>query len=91
MTKEEAKIILLEQALFQAILTIEFLDSCLLSPNFYYSHPEQTQDLLKEFKKLVKKKELCIHSEFVPDCKSCNQRIEERNKREEALKILTKE
>jgi hypothetical protein len=89
MTKDEARIVLLEQALFQAISTIEFLDGCLLYPKRYrYSYPKQTQDRLREFEKLVKPKEFCVHSMTVPDCPGCQQRVLEFIKRDEALKTL---
>lgn len=90
MNKDEARIVLLEQALRQAISTIEFLDACLLRPERYrYGYPDQTQDQLREFEKLVSvKEEFCVHSGFVPGCKSCNRRVEDWDKRDEALKVL---
>lgn len=90
MTKDQARIVLLEQALAQAISTIEFLDGCLLSPNYHYSYPEQTQDRLREFLALVpQSSNFCVHSGFVPNCSSCQKRISNWNKRDEALKVLS--
>lgn len=89
MTAEQAKIVLFEQALEQAIHTIEFLDGCLCHPNeCKYAYPEHTQTNLSEFKKLVVMKPLCAHSMDVPDCKSCQARNERWQQREEAIKTL---
>ena len=90
MTKEKAKIILLEQSLDDAIHTIEFLEKCILLPdNYVYTFPEQTQMKLKEYRTLVNYKEICFHSIDNVNCKGCQNRKKEFIKRQEALKILT--
>lgn len=92
MTKDQAKIVLLEQALEQSIHTIEFLDGCLRHPIEYkYAYPEETQRELTEFKKLVFVKPTCIHSMNVPNCESCQDRNKKWEQKIAALKLLNYE
>jgi hypothetical protein len=89
MTDEEAKLVLLEQALEQAISTIEFLNGCLLEPTQYnYAYPEQTQQKLTEFKKLIVINPRCIHSMYVSECESCQSRSKKWEQKEAAVNIL---
>jgi hypothetical protein len=60
MTKEEAKIIVLEDALRQAQSTVEFMHGCLTYPyenhpdgGYYYAYPEHTLKHLEEWKNLA--------------------------------------
>jgi len=89
MTKEEARIVLLEQALSQAICTIRFLDGCLREPGMYkYGYPDQTERHLDEMLELVGEPQLCFHSMDVLDCPSCQDRVKRFRDRDEAEKVL---
>ena len=96
MTKEEARIIILEDALRQAQWTVEFLHGCLVYPDngemkggYEYAYPEQTLDRLQEWRKLVPLPKLCNHSYNEIGCESCKNREEERTRLYEAKKVLS--
>lgn len=92
MTKEEAKIILLEQELVQAYHTINFMHGCLINPTGYkYSYPNQTTKELNEIKKLVNIPRGCPHSLTSPTCESCQERNKRHQERTDALKLLENE
>lgn len=90
MTIHQAKIILLEQALSQAVYTIDFLDNCLCNPNEYLcGYPDQTQTHLIEFKKLLPQSvPICTHSYTDKNCESCKHRLILDINKEEALEVL---
>jgi len=74
MTKEEARIILLEQIVIQAQGTVHFLHGCLTDPNNYkYSYPDQTMKRLQEWNKVVPSPSFCYHSVFVRSCAACQE------------------
>lgn len=91
MTKDEARIVLLEQALVQAQHTVEFLHSCLTLPEHYkYSYPDQTTREMGEWKKLVPPPEMCVHSGHQDGCKGCDNHrviVRQRVKAKEVLGI----
>ena len=91
MTKEQAQIVLLEQALEQAIRTIEFIDGCLRYPESYrYDYPEHTQKHIVEFRKLVPTGPIgCFHASMdTPDCASCKSHRVKYLQKEKAIKVL---
>lgn len=52
MTKQQAKIILLESYLIDAQYTVEFLHNCLTNKKLYkYKYPKETLDSLKRWNK----------------------------------------
>lgn len=89
MTKEEAKIIVLENALLQAYNSIEFLHKCLIHKERYsYDYPEKTHNQLIEIEKLIEISHGCFHSKFHEDCLDCNNSLEKFKKLEEAKRCL---
>ncbi|RJQ27064.1 hypothetical protein C4577_01960 [Candidatus Parcubacteria bacterium] len=95
MTKEEARIILLEDALRQAQHTVEFLHNCLLYPSdhhmnggYNYAYPEQTLKHLEDWNKLAPKEIFCNHSRYEESCKSCVDRVNEYKRLIEAKEII---
>ena len=71
MTPEQAKIVILEDALIQAHHTVSFLHGCLTNEKFRYYHPEQTYRSLHAWSQIVSIPEVCVHSVYKEDCKSC--------------------
>lgn len=67
----EDRIFLLEDAVHQAIHTIEFLHGCLTDPIFQYAYPEQTLNHLEQLRELAPPPELCVHSFHKEGCASC--------------------
>src|SRR5665213_546206 len=92
MTPDEAKIILLEDELQQAINQIEFLHNCLTSPGHNkYEYPEMTLSDLERFKKWVPEDACpaCIHAHWEHDnCPSCVATRTRWALRQEAKKVL---
>jgi len=95
MTKEEARLILLEHAVEQSQNTIDFMHQCLMdigstrNGKHVYTYPGHTTEFLKELCELVPpKKEICFHSMTVPGCKSCEHGSKWRKDRYEARKTL---
>lgn len=81
----ELRIMELEDALQQAVSTIQFLDGCLLNPTGYkYAYPEQTERRLKKFKELLPSSPGgCCHSYHDMECENCIYRLDRaRRKRE---------
>lgn len=75
MTKDEARIVVLEDALRQAQYIIEFLHNCLVNPDNGemkggYSY-ESTLKFLKELNELCPVGLSCFDSSFDEDCPSC--------------------
>lgn len=72
MTYHLAEIIILENALREAISTVNHLHDCLTNPEFAaYAYPEETARRLEEWGKLVGPNVNCHHSSFVADCQAC--------------------
>ncbi len=72
MNYHRAEIIILENALREAISSVEFMHECLTNPDLAsYTYPEQTTEKLSSWKKLVGPLEYCHHSSFVADCQAC--------------------
>lgn len=90
MTPEQARIVLLEDALIQACHTVSFLHGCLTSDRFKYSYPEQTAAHLQEWKALVTIPSGCHHSRFHENCEACKDHAKRRAALEEANKVLSK-
>ncbi len=101
MTPQEARIVLLEDALRQAQHTVEFLHNCLVNPvdknrkgfqGYSYGYPDQTIAHLKEWNELVPLVEdsvkPCFHSMIKKDCPSCQEHHRLRLQRFEAKKVL---
>lgn len=79
MTPEQARIVLLEDALIQSHHTIEFLHECLTSDGFSYDYPEQTVSRMAAIKALVDIPKGCHHSKHSFDCDECRARMLRRN------------
>ena len=91
MTKEEARIVLLEQAVMQAQNTIEFLVGCITEPGMYrYGYPKQTEQFLEELGKLVPRPKMCPHSGFKEGCEGCENTKKWHSDRRKALEVLDK-
>lgn len=93
MTKDKARIVLLEDALEQARNTIQFMHGCLTHPpQYYYAYPEHTEQMVEQINALVPERKYCMHSALRnnEDCESCAQRIERHTLRHEAEQILNK-
>jgi hypothetical protein len=87
MTKEEAKIVLLEQELVQAYHTISFLHNC-LTHKASYGYPEQTLKRLEDIKELVNIPKGCAHGGPTLGCKSCTDSLVRWRVRKEAQEVL---
>ena len=88
MTPQEARILILEDALSQAHHTVSFLHGCLTSKDFNYGYPHQTLETLKEWENLIDIPEGCMHSRFHKDCNLCQiQKVRQSNLRE-ARKVM---
>ena len=89
MNAQEAKIIILEDALRQAQNTVEFLHGCLTDPKgFNYAYPSHTLVYLKEWDQLAPRSPYCIHSFFKEDCEGCIVFRADRAQLYEARKTL---
>jgi hypothetical protein len=89
MTIDEARIVVLEDALRQAQNTVEFLHGCLVAPGSYtYAHPGQTLALLEDWASLVPRGEVCFHSGMEPDCPGCVERVNRQHQLGRALTAL---
>ncbi len=90
MTPQEARIILLEDALRQSHHTISFLYGCLESPDTHkHAHPDQTRDRLKAIEELTPmERESCYHSFDKPGCVACEERKVWRRRHHEARQVL---
>lgn len=89
MTRDEARIVLLEDALDQARSAIEFMDGCLTEPNLYlYEHPEQTVRKVNEIGKLVPRRRTCIHSRLHEGCLACLCLGRRRELHAQALRVM---
>jgi hypothetical protein len=90
MTEDEARTILLEDALDNAVQHIIFMHGCLTRPGqFSYAYPNMTQDLIAKIRKLTPEPNLyCHHSKFKDDCERCQNHREYMTRRHEAQQIL---
>ena len=95
MTEEQARIVLLEQAVEQAQSTIEFLHGCLTHPSsehasggYRYAYPEQTERQLRRLEALAPRGPMCVHSFERPGCEACESRVRRAMRRGEALEVL---
>jgi hypothetical protein len=92
MTADQARIVFLEDALDQAVHTIEFLHGCLTEDSFSYSYPEQTAREIAEFRQLVPARTLCVHSvdarQRGVDCPGCAAREAYWQRRAQAHEAL---
>jgi len=102
MTEQEARIVVLEDALKQAQNTVEFLHNCLVNPvdrdkktgclGYSYKHPDHTLQELKKWKMLAPRLgKHCYHSSNEPDCEVCQVNHKERIRLYEARKALNME
>lgn len=65
----------LEDALHEAIWTVEFLHGCLTAPETYsYAYPDMTAQRLDEWQTLAPTPPLCVHSKRVAGCPACEWR-----------------
>lgn len=88
MTEDQARVILLENALHGAASTIGFLHGCLTNPVFKYTYPDHTETTLSEIEDLVGQREYCVHSFFSEGCSSCEDRVDNWNKTAKAREVL---
>lgn len=82
--------ILLEDALVQAIYTVAFLHDCLMYPEYSsYKYPEQTGQYLDKWQRLVTIPPSCGHSYYAPgrgeECKGCEEHMVRRRRHAQAL------
>lgn len=90
MTPEQAQIVILQDALEQAVNTIEFLEGCLKNPNYKYVYPEQTQETLEKIKQyLPEKPQPCAHSKTRLDCPNCQDNLKRLEQMQKAQSILS--
>lgn len=81
---EEAYVLQLEDALYQAYNSIEFLHGCLTEPGLYrYDYPQMTQRGLARIHELLPPRpSLCVHSVRKPgECVSCDWQIARAQRR----------
>lgn len=96
MTREEARILVLEYALSEACATIEFLHNCLTKPHatdkhsgYVYRYPYQTVTQLGRLRPLLPPAPpTCVHSNSDPDCASCQWHTQHTARLVEAQRIL---
>jgi hypothetical protein len=89
MTPDQARIVLLEDALRQAQSTVQFLHGCLTSTALHvYRYPEHTQRDLDKWAALASKRPLCVHSGPQPGCVACEDRLQRHIEIGEARRIL---
>lgn len=73
---------LLDDALHQAIHTIEFLHGCLTDEQFSYEYPQMTKQELIELRELVSPRQTCFHSKLqTGSCEACKQHVERLDRR----------
>lgn len=89
MTKDEATIVIMKNALRECTSTIEFLHNCLTDPLYYkHEYPGGTVFRIKKLKELVGEEVMCVHSMTVEGCPGCEDRIKGWDERLEAEKVL---
>lgn len=88
MNADQARIVLLEDALEQAQHTVSFLHGCLTSDGYKYAYPEQTIRHLERWEALVPLRKLCVHSFTAEGCESCAARNERFARIAEAHEVL---
>ncbi len=88
MTKDEARIVLLEDQLIHSHYLITFLHGCLTSDKFKYAYPEQTLQHLEKIESLLKVPHGCYHSRFTANCDVCVEVHERHMKILEAKRVL---
>lgn len=95
MTRQEAEIFLLKDALMQAQHTVSFLHNCLVNPSsvprdggYKYAYPEQTLQRLEKWRKLAPTRLGCHHSGGEPECPECQERIKHARLLAEARRIM---
>ena len=88
MTHEDARLIILEDALIHSYRIIGFLHNCLTEENFSYEYPENTLKYIEYLESLIVIPNLCHHSYYAPDrgeeCKPCEEREKHRSELKEA-------
>ena len=87
MTPDQARIVLLEQDLTQALHTIVFLRDC-LKGNAKHMYPEHTELLIEHLRRVVPKRDPCGHSAFNQGCSGCITRHDDFVQAIEAAKVL---
>lgn len=97
MTREKARIVILEYEFQQARRLVEFLHNCLVHPDnnemkggCSYEYPEETIRRLEEWELLCPNSDLksCHHSKNDDNCESCRQRYQQRKLVQEAKEVL---
>lgn len=90
MTRDEAKIVLLEDALRQAQHTVEFMHGCLTEPERYsYMYPDMTLREVERWAKLAPPFKFCVHSKMrTQDCEACEHHYQQMLIRSEACDVL---
>lgn len=89
MTVEQARLIILEDALRQAQNTVQFLHGCLTTPAvFQYAYPHMTEQHLAQWAALVPPHDGCAHSRHHNDCAACVTHRETHLRLREAHAVL---
>ena len=88
MTPDQARIVLLEDALVDAQHLVEFLHGCLMDTNYSYAYPQHTQERLDEWRALAKPLRGCPHSFHRADCPACREHAAWLKRHHEARRVL---
>lgn len=88
MTPEQARILILEDALEQAQNVVSFMHGCLTDPGYSYEYPEQTSRHLERWGQLVPVRRYCVHSVHKRDCPSCQEHLIKMGLLAEAERVL---
>jgi hypothetical protein len=92
MTTEEARIVILEDALIQSHCIIDFLHKCLTSKDTHiYQYPEHILKHIEYLKSIIEMPKHCHHSYYAPDrgkeCKPCEESRNHKLRLEEARNV----
>lgn len=88
MSRDKARIVMLESCLEQAVNNIEFLQSCLTDGRFADRYPQHRASFLKDAKKLLPELSYCVHSRREPGCPSCAKAQDDLVRLREAKAVL---
>ncbi len=73
MTPDQARIVILEDALIRSYHQLSFLHNCLTDEKFVYDYPEQLFRQLRAISDIIEIPPSCVHSSFERSCESCQE------------------